>query len=184
MNFRNTTRAWGVVSKTFHWVIVLLILAQWLIAERADDLPNGLAKLQTLALHKSIGMTVLMLAIVRLVWRWANPVPTLDGVTRGWERLLAHVSHVALYALNFAMPLTGWLMSSAHNYPVSWFHLFQWPDLVQPDHELSERLEWLHKLLFKVLVGVAALHVLGALKHHVVDRNEVLKRMLPFGGVK
>jgi len=184
MNFRNTTRAWGPVSKTFHWVIVLLIIAQWVIAERADDLPNGLAKLQTLALHKSIGMTVFMLAILRLVWRWMNPVPSLDGVTRGWERLLAGLSHVALYALILAMPLTGWLMSSAHAYSVSWFNLFQWPDLVQPDHELSEKLETIHKSLFRVLAAVAALHVLGALKHHFVDRNEVLKRMLPFGGIK
>ena len=184
MNFRNTNRAWGAVSKTFHWVIVLLIITQWVIAERADDLPNGLAKLQTLALHKSIGMTVFMLAVLRLVWRWMNPVPSLDAVTRGWERRLAGLSHVALYVLIFAMPVSGLLMSSAHAYSVSWFHVFQWPDLVQPDHELAERLEWLHKRLFLVLVGVAVLHVLGALKHHVIDRNEVLKRMLPFGGVK
>jgi cytochrome b561 len=184
MIFRNTTRAWGVVSKTFHWVIVLLIITQWLIAERADDLPNGLAKLRLLDLHKSIGMSVFMLAILRLVWRWMNPVPTLEGLTTRWERHGATLSHVALYALIFAMPITGWLMSSAHAYSVSWFHLFQWPDLVQPDHELSETLETVHKRLFLVLAGVALLHVLGALKHHVIDRNEVLKRMLPFGGVK
>jgi cytochrome b561 len=184
MNFRNTIRAWGTVSKTFHWLIVLLIITQWLIAQHADGLPNGLAKLRTLDLHKSIGMTVFMLAIIRLVWRWSNPVPTLDGLARGWERIAAGLSHVALYALIFAMPLTGWLMSSAHAYSVSWFHLFQWPDLIQPDPALSEKLQSVHKLLFKILVGVAVLHVLGALKHHVVDRNEVLKRMLPFGGVK
>jgi len=184
MNFRNTTSAWGALSKTFHWVIVLLIIAQWVIAERADDLPNGLAKLQTLALHKSIGITVFMLALLRLVWRWANPVPTLDGMARTWERRLATLSHVLLYGLIFAMPISGWLMSSAHAYSVSWFHIFQLPDLVQPDHELAEQLEDLHKLLFKVLVGVAVLHALGALKHHVIDRNTVLKRMLPFGGVK
>ena len=184
MNFRNTTRAWGAVSKTLHWLIVLLIISQWLIAEHADDLPNGAAKLRTLDLHKSIGMTVFMLAIIRLVWRLANPVPSLDGLAKGWERFAASFSHLALYALIFAMPITGWLMSSAHAYSVSWFHLFQWPDLLQPDHELAERLESLHKLLFKILVGVAVLHVLGALKHHFIDRNEVLKRMLPFGGVK
>src|SRR4051812_45605343 len=155
MKFRNTTRAWGALAKTLHWLIVLLIIAQWLIAEHADDLPNGAAKLRTLDLHKSIGMTVFMLAIIRLVWRWGNPVPTLAGLTRGWERFAAGFSHVALYALIFAMPLSGWLMSSAHAYSVSWFHLFQWPDLLRPDHELAERLEWLHKLLFKILVGVA-----------------------------
>jgi cytochrome b561 len=184
MIFRNTNRAWGAVSKTFHWLIVLLIITQWVVAERADDLPNGLAKLRLLDLHKSIGMTVFMLAIIRLVWRWTNPVPSLDGLAKGWERRAANFSHVALYALIFAMPISGWLMSSAHAFSVSWFHLFQWPDLLQPDHELAESLESLHKRLFLVLVGVAVLHMLGALKHHFIDRNEVLKRMLPFGGVK
>jgi cytochrome b561 len=184
MNFRNTTRAWGTLSKTLHWIIVLLIITQWWIAERADDLPNGLAKLQALAWHKSFGITVLMLAIVRLVWRWLNPVPALEGATKPWERVLASISHVLLYALIFALPLTGWMMSSARNFPVSWFKLFQLPDLVAPSQATFELMVDLHHLLFKVLVGVALLHVAGALKHHVIDRNDVLKRMLPFGGVK
>jgi cytochrome b561 len=184
MNFRNTTRAWGVLSKALHWIIVLLIINQWWIAERADDLPNGLAKLQTLAWHKSFGITILMLAILRLVWRLLNPVPSLDGVTKKWERVLASVSHVFLYTLIFALPLTGWMMSSARNFPVSWFRLFQLPDLVAPGEEMFHRMHDLHELLFKILVAVAVLHVLGALKHHFIDRNEVLKRMLPFGGVK
>jgi cytochrome b561 len=184
MKFRNTTRAWGVLSKALHWIIVLLIINQWWIAERADDLPNGLAKLQTLAWHKSFGITVLMLAIVRLVWRWFNPVPSLEGVAKPWERVLASISHVLLYALIFALPLTGWMMSSARNFPVSWFKLFQLPDLVAPSQATFDQMLDLHHLLFKVLVGVALLHVAGALKHHVIDRNEVLKRMLPFGGVK
>ncbi|HTU64697.1 MAG TPA: cytochrome b [Steroidobacteraceae bacterium] len=184
MTFRNTTRTWGVLSKTFHWLIVLMIIGQWLIAERADDLPNGMAKLQTLALHKSLGITILFLAILRLVWRWANPVPSLDGLAKPWERLLAHLSHILLYGLIFALPLTGWMMSSARNFPVSWFKLVQLPDLVAPGQATFERMHDLHHLLFNVLVGVAVLHALGALKHHVIDRNEVLKRMLPFGGVK
>jgi cytochrome b561 len=184
MNFRNTARAWGALSKSLHWIIVLLIINQWLIAERAEDLPNGLAKLQALAWHKSFGITILMLAILRLVWRWLNPVPSLEGVTRPWERALAGISHVLLYGLIFAMPLTGWMMSSARNFPVSWFKLFQLPDLVAPGEEMFRRMNDLHHLLFKVLVVVAVLHVAGALKHHFIDRNEVLKRMLPFGGIK
>jgi cytochrome b561 len=91
---------------------------------------------------------------------------------------------VLLYALIFALPLTGWMMSSARNFPVSWFKLFQLPDLVAPSQATFELMVDLHHLLFKVLVGVALLHVAGALKHHVIDRNDVLKRMLPFGGVK
>jgi cytochrome b561 len=184
MNLRNTTRGWGALSKTLHWLIVLMILAQWYLGLHALSLGNSPAKIGVFALHKSIGMTVLMLAIVRLVWRWLNPVPSLDGLAKPWERRLAHLSHVLLYGLIFAMPLTGWLMSSARNFPVSWFKLFQWPDLVQPDEALFHQLQWLHKHLFITLVVVAALHILGALKHHFIDRNELLKRMLPFGGVK
>jgi cytochrome b561 len=184
MTFRNTTRTWGALSKALHWIIVLLILNQWVVAQRAEALPLGGAKLQAIALHKSLGMTILALAIVRLVWRWLNPVPSLDGLARGWERMLAHVSHFLLYALIFAAPITGWLMSSARNFPVSWFGLFQFPDLVAPDKGLYELLRDLHGLAFAALVVVALLHVAGALKHHFIDKNEVLRRMLPFVGVK
>src|SRR5687768_12052979 len=131
MTFRNTTRAWGSLSKALHWLIVLLIINQWVIAQRAEEL-KGLAKLETLAWHKSFGMTILMLAVLRLVWRLMNPTPDLAAETRPWERVLAKISHFLLYALIFAMPLTGWMMSSARNFPVSWFKLFQFPDLVAP----------------------------------------------------
>jgi cytochrome b561 len=184
MNIRNDTRAWGAVSKTLHWLIVLLILNQWVIAARADALPLGVAKLQALGLHKSFGMTILALAIIRLVWRWLNPVPSLEGLAKDWERQLARLSHLLLYALIFAMPLSGWLMSSARNFPVSWFGMFQFPDLVGPDKGLYEFLHGLHGQLFAALCVVALLHVAGALKHHFIDKNEVLRRMLPFGGVK
>ena len=82
------------------------------------------------------------------------------------------------------MPLTGWMMSSARNFPVSWFKLFQFPDLVAPAEKTFHLMHDLHHLLFSVLVTVALLHIAGALKHHFIDRNDVLKRMLPFGGVK
>jgi cytochrome b561 len=182
MSFRNTTRSWGSVSKLLHWLVVLLIINQWVIAERADSLPIGIAKLQALAWHKSFGITILMLAVLRLAWRWVNPVPDLTADTRPWERVLAKLSHFLLYALIFAMPLSGWLMSSAKNFPVSWFRLFQLPDLVAPDERTYQLMRDLHHLLFDLLVVVAAVHVAGALKHHFIDRNDVLKRMLPFGG--
>jgi cytochrome b561 len=184
MILRNTDRSWGVVSKTLHWLIVLLIINQWVIMQRAEALPMGNDKVFVIGMHKSFGMTILALAIIRLVWRWMNPVPTLQGFTRSWERILANLSHLLLYGLIFAMPLTGWLMSSARNFPVSWFGVFQFPNLVGPDKTLFERMQDLHHTLFAVLVCVALLHVAGALKHHFIDRNEVLRRMLPFGGVR
>jgi cytochrome b561 len=184
MSIRNSTRTWGSLSKALHWIIVLLIINQWVIGMRADSLPVGLAKLQALAWHKSFGITILMLAVLRLVWRWMNPVPDLTAETRPWERVLARISHVLLYGLIFALPLTGWLMSSAKNFPVSWFSLFQLPDLVAPSEQLFRQMLSLHHILFAVLVVVALLHIAGALKHHFIDRNDVLKRMLPFSGLK
>jgi cytochrome b561 len=184
MSLRNTKRAWGSVSKTLHWLIVLLIINQWVIAARADSLPLGLAKLEALAWHKSFGLTILMLAVARLLWRWLNPVPDLTAETRPWERVLAKLSHVLLYALIFALPVSGWLMSSAKNFPVSWFKLFQFPDLVAPDERLFQLMRNLHGVLFAALVVVALLHVAGALKHHFIDRNDVLRRMLPFTRVE
>ena len=181
MTFRNTTRTWGALSKALHWIIVLLIIVQWVIAERAHEL-KGAAKVNALGWHKSFGMTVLMLAIIRLVWRWMNPVPALDGVTKNWERALAHVSHFLLYALLFAIPLTGWMLSTAASFRVSWFGLFTWPDLVAPDRDTMNFMRSAHSWLFSGLITVALLHVAGALKHAFVDKNDVLRRMLPFGG--
>jgi cytochrome b561 len=179
MILRNTRSSWGVLSKSLHWLIVLLIITQWSIAEYAHDLSLA-KKIPVLNVHKSIGITILALAVIRLVWRWMNPVPELASKTRPWERVLAHLSHLLLYALIFAMPLSGWLMTSAKNVPVSWFKLFQLPDLVGPDPALGESMKHLHHVLFDVLLGVAVVHVLGALKHAIIDRNDVLKRMLPF----
>ena len=184
MSFRNTKTSWGFLSKTLHWVIVLLILNQWLIIERAHSLPRGPALISTLAWHKSFGITILLLAVIRLLWRWMNPVPDLSRETRPWERTLAKISHLLLYGLIFALPLSGWMMSSARSFPVSWFGWLQLPDLVSPNPDLYKTLRELHEILFNVLVGVAALHAAGALKHHFIDRNDVLRRMLPFGGAK
>jgi cytochrome b561 len=184
MPFRNTKSSWGSLSKALHWIIVLLIINQWVIAERAASLPKGPALISALAWHKSFGITILLLASVRLLWRWVNPVPDLSAETRPWERRLARISHVLLYVLIFAMPLSGWTMSSARSFPVSWFGWVQLPDLVRPDPQLYQRLNSLHHLLFIALVAVAVLHAAGALKHHFIDRNDVLKRMLPFGRVK
>src|SRR3954462_4837296 len=112
MPFRNTKSSWGSLSKALHWIIVLLIINQWLIAERAASLPKGPALISALAWHKSFGITILLLAVLRLLWRWMSPVPALSAETRPWERVLAKISHVLLYALIFALPLSGWSMSS------------------------------------------------------------------------
>ncbi len=180
MAILNTTRRWGAIAQLFHWLIVLGIVAQFTLATLFDDLPAGAKKLTLLARHKSIGITILVLVTLRLAWRWANATPELPGTLKPYERTLAKVTHVLLYVLLFLVPLTGWLMSSARGFPVSWFGMFQLPDLVSKNKPLYDALVSTHGILAWALGLVATLHLLAALKHHFVLKDDVLRRMLPF----
>jgi cytochrome b561 len=181
MPSRGSTGRYGVVAQSFHWIIAALIVIQFVLANMADDLPLGVHKLALLARHKSFGMTVLMLAILRLLWRLRNPPPELPAGMTALERKLARATHAAFYVLLFAMPLTGWLMSSAKNYSVSWFGVFTWPDLIGKNEQAFELLRSTHHLLGFVLFTISILHILAALKHHFWNRDDVLIRMLPAG---
>jgi cytochrome b561 len=181
MPIRNTPARWGSVAQLIHWVIVVLIVTQFVLAYSSQSLPLGMAKLAMLARHKSWGITILALAIIRLVWRLVNrESPPLPNTLKPWERAAAHVTHYGLYALLFAMPLTGWAMSSARQFPVSWFNLVQLPDFVAANRPLYDVLHSVHMWLSWALIAVAVLHIGAALKHHFVLKDTVLKRMLPF----
>jgi cytochrome b561 len=180
MSLRNTPSSYGSVAKLLHWSIVALIITQLVLGISADDLPNGLRKLELLAWHKSFGMLVLILALARLAWRFGNPVPPPPADMPRWQQLAAVGTHRLLYALILLQPLTGWLMSSYKNFPVSFFGLFQWPDLVAPNPQMHERFEDIHEWLARLLVTVAIVHASAALYHHFGRKDDVLRRMLPF----
>lgn len=177
MAWRNTSERWGALARLFHWAIVLMLLGQFIMAELAEDLPLGMEKIALLARHKSVGITILLLAVLRLGWRALNPTPRAP-TGAPWEHALARGAHVALYGLLFAMPLSGWMMSSAKNYPVSWFNLLPLPNLVPVSESIYEFMHETHELLATALLVIAAAHVLGALRHHFIKRDDVLKRML------
>jgi cytochrome b561 len=179
MQLRNSTARWGSVAQFLHWLIVALIITQVVLALSAERL-HGMAKLAMLARHKSVGITILMLAVVRLVWRLVNPTPPLPSTLKPYERVLANFTHTALYVLIFAMPISGWIMTSARGFPASWFNLFQLPDLVAKNRALYEAMQQTHEALAWTLGAVATLHLLAALKHHFVLKDTVLRRMLPF----
>lgn len=181
MPARNTSVRYGFMAQTLHWAVVGLLIVQVTLGKIAEGLPLGLDKLAILARHKSVGITIFSLAAIRLAWRLYDRPPPLPPMPR-WQRAFAHLNHWALYALLFAMPITGWLMSSASNYPVSWFGLVQLPDLIAPDRSLKEQLEDVHETLAKILIALAILHVAAALKHQLVDRDGLLFRMLPWRG--
>jgi cytochrome b561 len=181
---RHPPTRYGAVAQAFHWIIAALVVSQFVLARLADPLPLGLHKLTLLARHKSFGMTVLMLAVLRLLWRLGHAPPGLPAGMRPVEAWLARATHAAFYVLLFAMPLSGWLMSSAKNYSVSWFDWFTWPDLIAPNERAFELLRGTHDALSKVLFAIAVLHILAALKHHFWNRDGVLLRMLPFTSEK
>jgi cytochrome b561 len=167
------------IAQTLHWLIASLIVVQFVLAKMAAHLPLGMRKLSLLAEHKSFGMTILFLVLFRLAWRLTHAPPALPLQMRPIERWLARVSHVSFYVLLFAMPMSCWLMSSAKNYSVSWFGAFTWPNLIQPNEAAFNTLRTLHHLLGNVLIALASLHVLAAIKHHFWNRDDVLIRMLP-----
>jgi cytochrome b561 len=179
MPLRNTAETYGSLAKFLHWAIVLLIVPQYFLAEAADELPNGVEKLQLFTWHKSLGMLVLLLALVRIGWKLANrglPGP----VGEPWQRKAAAAGHGLLYLLILAQPVSGWVMSSAANYPVTLFGWFQFPALVGENHDLHEALEEVHELLFNLMLVVVAVHIAAALYHHFILRDSVLRRMLPY----
>jgi cytochrome b561 len=181
MQWRNSANNYGAVAKFLHWSIVILIISQYVIAEAAEELPDGLDKFAMITRHKSLGMLVLALAILRILWKLANkgqpaPVPMARP-----HQVAAAAGHGLLYLLLLAQPISGWMMSSAANYPVTFFGLFEFPALVGADHDLHETLEEVHEALFTVLAVVAAGHALAAILHHVWMKDDALRRMLPFG---
>ena len=163
-----------------HWIVALLIIGNLAFGLYVAELPISPAKLRTVSWHKWVGITILLIAAMRLAWRLRHPVPALPAAMPPWERHVANGTHILLYLLFFAAPLTGWLFSSAAGFPVVYLGVVQLPDLVSKDRELAQALRAAHKWLNYTMAAVIVLHVAAAIKHHVRDRDEVLARMLPF----
>jgi cytochrome b561 len=173
---RNTEQQWGWPSKLLHWLTALLILIQIPLGIYADDLVNSPLKLELFGWHKSFGILILMLAIMRLLWRMAGSIPTLPDASLA-QRRLANLVHSLLYGLMLLLPLSGWLMSSAANRPINWFWLIELPALTGPNKALKEIAEEIHEVSVVLLLVVLAVHIGAALWHHFKLRDSVLKRM-------
>jgi cytochrome b561 len=164
-------------AKALHWltafcVFGLIALGLWMV-----DLPFGRTKLEAFAWHKWIGLTVLLLTLARLGWRWHSPPPPLPEKVTPWERKLAPIGHGALLVLLLAIPLSGWLMSSAGGVAVYWFGLVRVPDLVPRDQQLFGLLKTTHHWLAWTLMGIVALHVAAVIRHDVLRRDGIFRRM-------
>jgi cytochrome b561 len=176
---RNSPERWGWLAQLLHWSIALLIIGLAIVGLTMDDLPNSPDKLKVYALHKSVGLTVLVLVLIRLVWRFVDPRPPYPATIPRWQRKLSDLTHGLLYVLMLAMPISGWLYNSASNFPLRWFGLFAVPALSGPDKALKAFAHEAHEIGFYLLALLMLLHVAAAMKHHFFDRDATLARMTP-----
>ncbi|MFA5172058.1 MAG: cytochrome b [Sulfuriferula sp.] len=167
-----------------HWLMALLMIATFPLGLYMSDLPLSPHKLQLYAYHKWIGMVILMLLVLRVFWRVTHRPPAFVAGLPRWQVLAAHTVHVALYGLMLAVPLSGWLMSSALGFQVVLFGVLPVPDLIGADKALGHTLKSVHELLNYGLLTMLVLHVGAALQHHFMLRDDTLRRMLPFLGAR
>ena len=171
---------WHPVAKLFHWGMAALIIYQLWLGWRAEGLPFSPTKLDLFITHKSIGLTLLMLVFLRLAWRGMKPRPPHPAGTRVTERRLADWGHRLLYALMVAIPLSGWWISDTSRIPFKLYNNIRVPDLMDADKASSELAAEVHEVLIIALVVLIVVHVLAALRHHFVLKDDTLKRMLPW----
>jgi cytochrome b561 len=169
---------------TLHWLVALLIFAAFPLGLYMHDLPLSPYKLRLFSYHKWIGFTVLLFAMIRVTWRSTHRPPLMPDTMLRWEKIAAESVHYLLYTLIFAIPITGWLMSSAKGFQTVWFGVLPLPDLVGKDKELGKLLEEVHAYLNYIMLGLVVAHVGASLKHHFIERDDILTRMVPFLGNK
>jgi cytochrome b561 len=165
---------------TLHWLIALLIFAAFPLGVYMHELPLSPEKLRLYSYHKWIGISVLLFAAIRVSWRATHLPPPMPDTMPRWEKIAAASVHYLLYALIFAIPLSGWLMSSAKGFQTVWFGVLPLPDLVGKNKELGDLLNEVHEALNFLLLGSVIAHIGAALKHHFIERDDILARMVPF----
>ena len=168
------------VAIALHWLIAVAILGTFLLGQYMTNLQLSPAKLKLYSYHKWIGVTIFLLVLMRIAWRLAHRPPLPPASMPAWQHSAASIAHFFLYALTLAIPVSGWLMSSASGFQVVYLGVIPIPDLLAKSKDAAQELKQLHEALNWLMVLVVAMHVAVALKHHLMDRDDVLQRMLPF----
>jgi cytochrome b561 len=168
------------VAVALHWLVALLVLGSFVVGTYMVALDLSPWKLKVYSWHKWTGVTIFLLVALRLAWRFSHRPPALPASVPQWQRHASAIAHALLYLLLLAVPLSGWVMSSAGGFPVVYFGVLQLPDLVGKDKGFFELMKSVHYGLNKALLALALAHVAAALKHHFLDRDDVLARMVPF----
>lgn len=163
-----------------HWLVALGMLGAFVVGVYMHDLPLSPWKLKIYSYHKWVGVTVFLLALIRILWRLGHRPPALPLAMPAWQRVAAEGMHHLLYLLMFAIPLTGWLMSSAKGFQTVYLGLLPLPDLLAKNPTLGGQLKEVHEALNFLMIALVAGHAGAAIKHHLMDKDDVLTRMLPF----
>jgi len=176
---RNTPSSWGSVARLFHWVLGFTILGMLAFGWWMNHIPARADRLFYRAIHADIGYVVLLLTVLRLIWRTMNPAPALPSDTPRWQRLVARISHGAIYAVIILVTMLGWAHSGAHTPDYSsWFGLFHVPQITSPDKAAARTYEDRHIFFAYVLLALIAIHVAAAAWHRFVRRDRVTSRMI------
>lgn len=179
----NSVTRYTGTAIALHWLMAIGIVFAFGMGLTMTDMPGITpAKLRLFNWHKWLGVTLFALAVLRGLWRLSHTAPTLPATMPKWQRLVAELTHVGLYVLIFAIPLSGYFYSLAANFPVVYLGLFKLPVLIGPDPELKAVLKAVHYWLNMGLAVLVIAHAGAALKHHIIDRDDILKRMLPQRG--
>ncbi len=179
MSIRSGPDAWGSLAKLFHWSIATLVIGNLSLGLWMVDLDASAQKMRSYGLHKSIGISVLGLMLLRLLWRALDQRPPAPPGMSPLARRVSRVLHGGFYVLLLALPLSGWLYNSAANFPLRWFGLVNLPRLSAADPVLKQLAQSAHEWLAFLVIAAVLLHASAALKHHLIDRDQVLRRMLP-----
>ena len=166
------------VAIALHWLVAALIAAAFGIAWSLPDKLNSPGDLRLLSYHKWIGLSIFGLVVLRSLWRLTHPAPPLPATTLQWQRQIARLTHALLYLLLFAIPASGFLMSSAAGVQVVYLGVLPLPMPLAKDRALAHQLLEIHETLTTILLIVVGIHILAALKHHFIDHDDVLRRML------
>ncbi len=173
-----TSARYTPVAIALHWLLALMIFGSLGLGTLMADMSFSPLRLKLYNWHKWAGVTILVLSALRLLWRLTHRPPA-EPPMPAWQARAARLAHAGLYLLSFAVPLAGWAYSSAAGFPIVWFGVLPLPDFVPADRELAEAVKPLHKSLAWALTALIVAHVAAALKHHFVDRDGLLLRMLP-----
>lgn len=184
MELKNTPQSFGLITKLFHWVIGIAFLLQfyWVYWKRLV-LPKGsdLATVYIRQLHKPIGALILLFGLMALIWRHMNTRPEYPPLMPTWEKVAAKIVHVCLYLLILLFPISGILMSTYSGYPIDFWGIYQLPLFLEKNKAMGGFFYDIHEILGYLSAAVITIHIGAALKHHYISKDNILKRMLPWG---